>query len=162
MYVHEPDNLKKIKTLFYENMYLFKIKCYLKCKKILIKKIFREQGILELSKNDFIITVMILFCFNYGYTYVKINQFQGYTHSTYLLFGAVFQEKCDHYWPPHSDAMFYGDLQVAVLTETRFPSWSITEMKIAYVSYVRTCVQTHCLSQNTIKYIRTNPNFSSW
>lgn len=147
MYVHEPDNLKKIKTLFYENMYLFKIKCYLKCKKILIKKNCREQGILELSQNDFIlITIMILFCFNYGYTYVKINQFQGYTHSTYLLFGAVFQEKCDHYWPPHSDAMFYGDLQVAVLTETRFPSWSITEMKIAYVSYVRTYVQTHCLS----------------
>lgn len=42
MYVHEPVNLKKIKTLFYENMYLFKIKCYLKCKKILIKKNCRE------------------------------------------------------------------------------------------------------------------------
>lgn len=75
MYVYEFDNLKKIKILFYENMYLFKIKCYLKCKKIFIKKIFREQGILELSKNDFIIIVMILFCFNYGYIYVKINQF---------------------------------------------------------------------------------------
>lgn len=39
MYVHEPDNLKKIKTLFYENMYLFKIKCYLKCKKKSHKKV---------------------------------------------------------------------------------------------------------------------------
>lgn len=55
--------------------------------------------------------------------------------------------------------MFYGDLQVAVLTETRFPSWSITEMKIAYVSYVRTCVQTHCLSfiqKNMFKPIQTS------
>lgn len=41
MYVYEFDNLKKIKILFYENMYLFKIKCYLKCKKNFYKKVQR-------------------------------------------------------------------------------------------------------------------------
>ncbi|XP_061167520.1 receptor-type tyrosine-protein phosphatase eta-like [Saccostrea echinata] len=47
------------------------------------------------------------------------------------------REKCDHYWPTNSDAMFYGDLQVAVLSETRFPSWTITEMRVAYGNVTR-------------------------
>ncbi|XP_061167523.1 tyrosine-protein phosphatase 10D-like [Saccostrea echinata] len=47
------------------------------------------------------------------------------------------REKCDHYWPTNSDAMFYGDLQVAVLSETRFPSWTISEMRVAYGNVTR-------------------------
>lgn len=74
------------------------------------------------------------------------------------------REKCDHYWPPHSDAMFYGDLQVAVLTETRFPSWSITEMKIAYGNVTRPIRHFHFTAwpdfgvperpQSLIKFVR--------
>ncbi|XP_076078559.1 tyrosine-protein phosphatase 10D-like isoform X4 [Mytilus galloprovincialis] len=41
------------------------------------------------------------------------------------------REKCDQYWPSGSDAMFYGDIQVAVLNETKFPSWTVTEFRIA-------------------------------
>ncbi|KAJ8314615.1 hypothetical protein KUTeg_006765 [Tegillarca granosa] len=47
-----------------------------------------------------------------------------------------FEEKCDQYWPTGTDAMFYGDLQVAALNETKFPSWSITEFKLSLQQYV--------------------------
>ncbi|WAR07822.1 PTP10-like protein [Mya arenaria] len=40
-------------------------------------------------------------------------------------------EKCDKYWPTGSDAVFYGDLQVAVLNETLFPDWTITEFRVS-------------------------------
>ena len=46
-----------------------------------------------------------------------------------------FQEKCDHYWPSSSDAVFYGDIQVAILNETVFPDWTITEFKVCLVGY---------------------------
>ncbi|KAL3881999.1 hypothetical protein ACJMK2_028380 [Sinanodonta woodiana] len=41
------------------------------------------------------------------------------------------REKCDHYWPSGSDAVFYGDLQVAALNETVFPDWTITEFRVS-------------------------------
>ncbi|XP_052810165.1 tyrosine-protein phosphatase 10D-like [Mya arenaria] len=41
------------------------------------------------------------------------------------------REKCDKYWPTGSDAVFYGDLQVAVLNETLFPDWTITEFRVS-------------------------------
>ncbi|KAK3098725.1 hypothetical protein FSP39_022407 [Pinctada imbricata] len=47
------------------------------------------------------------------------------------------REKCDHYWPMGSDAMFYGDLQVAALNETKFPTWSVTEFRVAYGNLTR-------------------------
>ncbi|XP_048769835.1 tyrosine-protein phosphatase 10D-like isoform X2 [Ostrea edulis] len=75
------------------------------------------------------------------------------------------REKCDHYWPMNSDAMFYGDLQVAVLTETRFPSWSITEMRIAYGNVTRPIRHFHFTAwpdfgvperpQTLIKFVRS-------
>ncbi|XP_064610244.1 tyrosine-protein phosphatase 10D-like isoform X2 [Liolophura sinensis] len=41
------------------------------------------------------------------------------------------REKCDHYWPQNSENMFYGDLQVAILNETKFPDWTITEFRVS-------------------------------
>ncbi|KAL4233316.1 hypothetical protein ACF0H5_007998 [Mactra antiquata] len=41
------------------------------------------------------------------------------------------REKCDKYWPTGSDAVFYGDLQVATLNETLFPDWTVTEFRIS-------------------------------
>ena len=53
-----------------------------------------------------------------------------------LSYFSFFQEKCDHYWPNSSDALFYGDIQVAILNETVFPDWTITEFKVCLVSNV--------------------------
>ncbi|XP_060557126.1 tyrosine-protein phosphatase 10D-like isoform X3 [Ruditapes philippinarum] len=41
------------------------------------------------------------------------------------------REKCDKYWPSGSDAVFYGDLQVATLNETLFPDWTVTEFRVS-------------------------------
>ncbi|XP_052243600.1 tyrosine-protein phosphatase 10D-like isoform X2 [Dreissena polymorpha] len=41
------------------------------------------------------------------------------------------RERCDRYWPSGSEAVFYGDLQVAVLNETLFPDWTITEFRVS-------------------------------
>ena len=49
------------------------------------------------------------------------------------MFYIIFQEKCDHYWPVDSEPMFYGDLQVQILNETKCPTWIVTEFTIAMV-----------------------------
>ena len=54
----------------------------------------------------------------------------------HVVIFSFFQEKCDHYWPNSSDALFYGDIQVAILNETVFPDWTITEFKVCLVSYI--------------------------
>ncbi len=48
------------------------------------------------------------------------------------------QEKCDHYWPVDSEPMFYGDLQVTILNETRSHEWVLTEFKLAKVPSLKT------------------------
>ncbi len=45
----------------------------------------------------------------------------------------LMQEKCDHYWPVDSEPMFYGDLQVVILNETKCAEWVVTEFKISKV-----------------------------
>ncbi|XP_044018714.1 tyrosine-protein phosphatase 10D isoform X2 [Aphidius gifuensis] len=40
------------------------------------------------------------------------------------------REKCDHYWPIDTLPVYYGDISVTVLNETRYPDWSITEFML--------------------------------
>ncbi|XP_063992533.1 tyrosine-protein phosphatase 10D isoform X2 [Diachasmimorpha longicaudata] len=40
------------------------------------------------------------------------------------------REKCDHYWPMDTLPVYYGDICVTVLNETRYPDWSITEFML--------------------------------
>lgn len=64
-------NVKKIHIKHILDKMLSKINFFLP---VLIKNKGREKWNLQLSQNDFIlITIMILFCLNYGYTYVKVN-----------------------------------------------------------------------------------------
>lgn len=43
------------------------------------------------------------------------------------------QEKCDHYWPVDSEPVYYGEIQVAVLNESKYPFWNISEFKVSLV-----------------------------
>ncbi|XP_060067797.1 tyrosine-protein phosphatase 10D-like [Ylistrum balloti] len=75
------------------------------------------------------------------------------------------REKCDHYWPHGTDAMFYGDLQVAALNETKFPSWTITEFRLSLGDISRQIRHFHFLAwpdfgvpdkpQTLIRFVRT-------
>ncbi|XP_033740555.1 tyrosine-protein phosphatase 10D-like isoform X2 [Pecten maximus] len=75
------------------------------------------------------------------------------------------REKCDHYWPHGTDAMFYGDLQVAALNETKFPSWTITEFRLSLGDISRQIRHFHFLAwpdfgvpdkpQTLIRFART-------
>ncbi|XP_014671062.1 PREDICTED: tyrosine-protein phosphatase 10D-like [Priapulus caudatus] len=40
------------------------------------------------------------------------------------------REKCDHYWPIDSEQTYYGEIQVAVLNESKYPYWTISEFKV--------------------------------
>ncbi|XP_021369342.1 tyrosine-protein phosphatase 10D-like isoform X2 [Mizuhopecten yessoensis] len=75
------------------------------------------------------------------------------------------REKCDHYWPHGTDAMFYGDLQVAALNETKFPSWTITEFRLSLGDVSRQIRHFHFLAwpdfgvpdkpQTLIRFVKT-------
>ncbi|ELU01337.1 hypothetical protein CAPTEDRAFT_121691 [Capitella teleta] len=41
------------------------------------------------------------------------------------------RQRCDHYWPIDSEAIYYGDLQVQILNETKSTDWSISEFIIS-------------------------------
>ncbi|XP_076252451.1 protein tyrosine phosphatase 10D isoform X4 [Rhynchophorus ferrugineus] len=40
------------------------------------------------------------------------------------------REKCDHYWPYDSMPVYYGDISVQILNETRYPDWNISEFLV--------------------------------
>ncbi|XP_067123483.1 tyrosine-protein phosphatase 10D-like isoform X2 [Centruroides vittatus] len=40
------------------------------------------------------------------------------------------REKCDHYWPFDMQSVYYGDIQVTILTESQYAHWTISEFKI--------------------------------
>ncbi|XP_069999226.1 tyrosine-protein phosphatase 10D [Penaeus vannamei] len=40
------------------------------------------------------------------------------------------REKCDHYWPYNTQPVRYGDIQVTILNESRFPDWTISEFRV--------------------------------
>lgn len=46
------------------------------------------------------------------------------------------REKCDHYWPYESMPVYYGDISVQILNETRYPDWNICELMVCRVSQV--------------------------
>ncbi|ODM90113.1 Tyrosine-protein phosphatase 10D [Orchesella cincta] len=40
------------------------------------------------------------------------------------------REKCDRYWPCDTMPQYYGDIQVQILNESRFPDWIISEFRM--------------------------------
>lgn len=46
------------------------------------------------------------------------------------------REKCDHYWPYDTEPVYYGDIQVTVLNESKYPDWTISEFKVMRVNYL--------------------------
>lgn len=38
------------------------------------------------------------------------------------------REKCDHYWPFDTLPVYYGDISVTILNDSRYPDWCITEL----------------------------------
>lgn len=44
------------------------------------------------------------------------------------------REKCDHYWPYDTMPVYYGDISVQILNETRYPDWNICEFMVCRVS----------------------------
>lgn len=75
------------------------------------------------------------------------------------------REKCDHYWPNNADAVFYGDIQVAILNETVFPDWTITEFKVCLGDQTRQVRHFHFTAwpdfgvpkkpQSLVRFVRT-------
>jgi receptor-type tyrosine-protein phosphatase beta len=47
---------------------------------------------------------------------------------------STFQEKCDQYWPGDTDPVYYGDVEVLLMNETRFPDWTVREFRVTNVS----------------------------
>lgn len=45
------------------------------------------------------------------------------------------REKCDHYWPYDTEPVYYGDIQVTVLNESKYLDWTISEFKVMRVSF---------------------------
>ncbi|CAG9762794.1 unnamed protein product [Ceutorhynchus assimilis] len=58
------------------------------------------------------------------------------------------REKCDHYWPYDTMPVYYGDISVQILNETRYPDWNISEFMVcrddfnvaSIVSQLQNCV----------------------
>lgn len=44
------------------------------------------------------------------------------------------REKCDRYWPCDTMPQYYGDIQIQILNESRFPDWIISEFRMQRVS----------------------------
>ena len=44
------------------------------------------------------------------------------------------REKCDHYWPYDTQPVYYGDIQVTILNESKYHDWTISEFKVMRVS----------------------------
>ncbi|XP_060530895.1 tyrosine-protein phosphatase 10D-like isoform X2 [Cylas formicarius] len=40
------------------------------------------------------------------------------------------REKCDHYWPYDTMPVYYGDISVQILNETRYPDWNVSEFMV--------------------------------
>ncbi|KAF6198980.1 hypothetical protein GE061_007003 [Apolygus lucorum] len=41
------------------------------------------------------------------------------------------REKCDHYWPYDTMPVYYGDISVTTLNESRYPDWTVSEFIMA-------------------------------
>ncbi|CAH1184607.1 unnamed protein product [Phyllotreta striolata] len=40
------------------------------------------------------------------------------------------REKCDHYWPYDTMPVYYGDISVQILNESRYPDWNVSEFMV--------------------------------
>ncbi|XP_037297538.1 tyrosine-protein phosphatase 10D [Manduca sexta] len=40
------------------------------------------------------------------------------------------REKCDRYWPYDTRPVYYGDISVTALNESRYPDWTVTELMV--------------------------------
>ncbi|XP_047545411.1 tyrosine-protein phosphatase 10D-like isoform X4 [Vanessa atalanta] len=40
------------------------------------------------------------------------------------------REKCDRYWPYDTRPVYYGDIAVTALNESRYPDWTVTELAV--------------------------------
>jgi len=45
----------------------------------------------------------------------------------------VVQIKCDRYWPSDGEPLFYGDLQVKIMSENVTGDWHVRDMHISLV-----------------------------
>ncbi|XP_047019276.1 tyrosine-protein phosphatase 10D isoform X1 [Helicoverpa zea] len=41
------------------------------------------------------------------------------------------REKCDRYWPYDTRPVYYGDIAVTALNESRYPDWTVTELMLS-------------------------------
>ena len=48
------------------------------------------------------------------------------------------QNKCEHYWPVDKQPMYYGELKVVILNETKSADWVITQFEVSMVSVANT------------------------
>lgn len=46
------------------------------------------------------------------------------------------REKCDHYWPYDTMPVYYGDISVQILNESRYADWNVSELMVCRVSHV--------------------------
>uniref|UniRef100_A0A1A8MS03 Protein tyrosine phosphatase, receptor type, b n=1 Tax=Nothobranchius pienaari TaxID=704102 RepID=A0A1A8MS03_9TELE len=44
--------------------------------------------------------------------------------------GGISRVKCDQYWPPDKDPLYYGDLVLQMMSESVLPEWTIREFRI--------------------------------
>ncbi|XP_076062887.1 protein tyrosine phosphatase 10D [Oratosquilla oratoria] len=53
------------------------------------------------------------------------------------------REKCNHYWPYDTQPVYYGDIQVTILNESRFPDWNISEFRMCKGGLYRSILHFH-------------------
>eukprot|EP00095_Tigriopus_kingsejongensis_P004279 maker-scaffold555_size137745-snap-gene-0.21 protein:Tk04279 transcript:maker-scaffold555_size137745-snap-gene-0.21-mRNA-1 annotation:"receptor-type tyrosine-protein phosphatase eta" len=56
------------------------------------------------------------------------------------------REKCDHYWPFGTQPVFYGSIQVSVLSKCHSPDWNISEFSLIRGDQERTLKHFHFTS----------------
>ncbi|KOB68422.1 Receptor protein-tyrosine phosphatase 10d, partial [Operophtera brumata] len=53
------------------------------------------------------------------------------------------REKCDRYWPYDTRPVYYGDIAVTALNESRYPDWTVTELMLSRGSEQRVVKHFH-------------------
>ncbi|XP_032511666.1 tyrosine-protein phosphatase 10D isoform X3 [Danaus plexippus] len=53
------------------------------------------------------------------------------------------REKCDRYWPYDTRPVYYGDIAVTSLNESRFPDWTVTELAVCRGAEQRVVTHFH-------------------
>lgn len=51
--------------------------------------------------------------------------------------------QCDRYWPYDTRPVYYGDIAVTALNESRYPDWTITELMVCRGSEQRVLKHFH-------------------